>query len=65
MSSLGWKGRCDSPARLLRGSGTVPVFILGWFGVEVGRRVSHLGLEGVGIVQDDCRGGPGRYSDYT
>ena len=46
MYPMGWKGRCDSPARLLRGSETVPVSILVWFGVGVGRRVSHLGMEG-------------------
>ena len=40
-------GGLDSPARLLRGSGTVPGFIPGWFGGVVGWWMPRLGW-------DDC-----------
>ena len=45
VSLLGWEGGCDSPRRLLRGSGTVPGFIQVWVRGWVSWWVSPLGWE--------------------
>ena len=45
MSPLRWERRCYSPGQLLRGSGTVPGFTLGWVGDGMGWWVSVLGWQ--------------------